>query len=191
MDQKTVRIAVAALDTTPIDQVHALQGDLKFLSDEAYAELKSEILNRGFSFALALWRDPEGKLYLLDGHQRVTTLLRMRGDEGYEIPPLPYTLTEAATYQEAALKLLGAASQYGKITYGGLKVFTEKFDLRPETLAASFRFPEIDLKKFVDSVSSKPVQFNAATGSKELDKSSFQKFDHKCPRCSFEYNDAT
>lgn len=184
---KQVRIAVGEMVWVDIDELHEFQGDLKELSIENYEKGKKSVLDLGFSFCPHAW-ESEGKLHLLDGHQRKRILKKMR-EEGYKIPKVPTIKVEARDYQEAKKKVLAGTSQYGEITNEGLYQFIHESEIDPASLQMSFRFPEIDLPKFNEAYFSEPehVEFEAR-GSQEKDEGDFQKFDHTCPKCKFQFN---
>lgn len=188
MEQPQVRIACAGHSQAPISRFVELQGDLKSLSEENYRKLKSEIALRGFSFPVNVWVN-EGNLVLLDGHQRIRTLTQMAA-EGWGIPEIPYCTVEAQDYKEAKRKLLGAASQYGKIEEQGLYEFMQDMDLPAIELKGSFALPEIDLEKFSEGwlENKEPSQKESF---KEFSEDSFSNFQHQCPRCGFQFNDSS
>lgn len=129
-----------------LDELIDLQGDLKALSDENFRRLRRQIVEHGFSAPFTIWWGDEDRAYILDGHQRRRTLLRMRDEEGWDVPPLPCCEVAAEDEQEAKLKLLGFASQYGEVQQGGLREFL--FDLGIEDVnevLANWRLPEINL----------------------------------------------
>jgi len=132
----------------PIDELNDFQGDLKTLSEEAFNSLSKEIVETGFGFAPHVWLNPaDNKYYLIDGHQRIKTLKRLRED-GYIVPQVPVVKVFAPTLEEAKKKVLQAISQYGKLTYDGLAKFSIDANLNFEDLSQRFDLPGIDLKKF-------------------------------------------
>ncbi len=147
---KTITIACQGAGELSLTALNPFQGELKTLSKDDYERLKHEILEDGFSFPMAVWQDELiNKMYILDGHQRYTTLVRMRDEEGYSIPQIPVVFVEASSAEQAKHKLLAAASQYGKVGEEGLMAFLKDVNFNAEDLISSFRFPEIDLQQFV------------------------------------------
>lgn len=143
--KKVLKIACQGAGALSIDLIQPLQGDLKSLSKENYERLRAEIERDGFSFPFAVWENPaDGGLYILDGHQRRETLVRMRKD-GWEIPEVPIVFVEADDIKQAKHKLLAAASQYGKVESDGLLEFIGN-DFLADDLVSHFNFPEIDIK---------------------------------------------
>lgn len=134
--------------TMPINDLNDFQGDLKTLSEEAYDKLSREIIETGFGFAPHIWlNETDNKYYLIDGHQRIKTLKRLR-DNGYVVPEVPVVKVSASTIEDAKKKVLQAISQYGKLTYDGLAQFSIDSGITFEDLSYRFDLPEIDLKKF-------------------------------------------
>jgi hypothetical protein len=186
---KTIKIACKAHAEANLDDLIEFQGDLKILPAAEYEALKAQILDNGFSFAPHVWED-KGVSYLLDGHQRCRTLKKLR-EEGWTVPPIPYSLVYAGSFKEAKIKLLAGASQYGKVTNDGLLSFLQEIEITPELLK-TFPLPGINMLKFIE-VNLADIDVSAHTraaiGSKEIDEKSFDKFDHECPRCKFAFNE--
>ena len=117
------------LPTAPISEFSATQGDLKFLSEENYKKLKTNIERRGFYIPIYAWIDKKGQKWLLDGHQRKHVL----ETEGWN-NPIPYLIIPADDISDAAERLLEITSQFGTITQEGIDEFI-----------ASFELPEVDV----------------------------------------------
>lgn len=132
-----------------IDDLKALQGDLKTLSEESYRQLRKEIEETGFAFAPHVWVDQNSKAWLVDGHQRFETLKRMRAD-GLSVPKIPVVSVEAKSLRQAKRRVLQGTSQYGEMTDKGLKDFLIESKIDIKDVELSFRFPEIDLPNFVN-----------------------------------------
>lgn len=139
-------MAVKGSTTVPLSELQEFQGELKSLSKENYEKLKAEIANQGFSFTVHIWLDG-GKPYILDGHQRVRTMRKMV-EEGWECPAIPVSVVEAENASQAKRKLLGAASQYGKIEKQGLYEFVVQAGIEAEELVAQYEIPGVDLPSF-------------------------------------------
>lgn len=124
--KKVIEIKCKGADTLPIDRILEFQGELKELSKENEKKLRNSILKFGFIAPFFVW-DDQGEWRLLDGHQRLKTLLKMR-EEGYDIPMLPVDYIEADSEEDAKRKLLHITSQYGEFTVDGFENFTFGLD---------------------------------------------------------------
>lgn len=188
-EKKTVRISCQGAGTVSLDDLVNFQGNLKILSEESYQRLRLSIIELGFSFPIQAWKH-KGKVYILDAHQRVATLKKMRDEEGYSVPALPVSWIQATNQKEAAKKLLAATSQYGEVTPDGLHSYMNKFGLDMTAMESSFQFPEIDYAQFAQAYypQTTDVSFQAKPGSKEYEAEEFEKFAHTCPKCGFGFN---
>jgi len=142
-----------------IADLREFQGDLKSLSAADYEKLRGEILQLGFSFTFAVWKSGTNA-FILDGHQRKRTLMKMR-EEGWRIPPVPVSFTFADSFKEAKQKLLGAASQFGKIEGQGLYEFMAEAQITVDELAERVRFPELDMQMFRQEYFEIPNMYDA------------------------------
>jgi hypothetical protein len=133
----------------PLESILDFQGDLKTLSDESYTKLKNELLELGFCEPISIWISPEGNNYILNGHQRRKTLLKLQ-EEGYEIPLIPVSLIEADNLKQAKKKILALTSQFGTMTQDSLINFCEMNELNIDDMMNEFKFPEIPMLKFQD-----------------------------------------
>lgn len=154
---KVVRIECQGAGTVAIDNLLAFQGDLKTLSEENYRKLRDEIIRDGFSEPISVWRKvkrtlPDMELgeyetfvefYVLNGHQRLSTLERMRED-GWDIPEIPVSFIDAPDEKAAKRKVLSLTSNYGTMTDDGLVGFIKESDLDFKDIQSSFVFPEVD-----------------------------------------------
>ncbi len=163
---KTIRIECQGAATVALDTAIAFQGEMKVLSDAAYQQLRGAILDLGFSFPLNIWKKA-GKNYIIDAHQRVAVLKRMRDEEGYEIPKLPVAWIQAKDEAEAARKVLAATSQFGDINAGGLYDFMAKYKIKAAELP-KYKLPELDMTKFMTTYypDKMNVTFQARTGER-------------------------
>jgi len=192
---KQIKIACKAAATAPLDDFVWFQDDLKFLSDDDYQKLKNEIVLHGFSDALTVWIDPDMNLKLLDGHQRVLTLKRMRDEEDFHIPFIPYSVTEADSEKQAKEKLLSITGAYGKFSPMGVSRFLNSIDLPAMEAMGRFSLPGLDfetlpmLKEVEVSAHERTVGGDAKDGAKEIDSDSFSDFAHTCPKCGFEFGE--
>lgn len=141
-----IKIAIEKMVLLELDELVDFQGNLKSLTTDRYNALRKEMLDRGFSFAPHAWLAPDGKHYLLDGHQRKLTLCKMR-DEGIRVPKIPTVLVQAETYDQAKRKLLSAVAQYGQIDRQGLYEFTELAHI-PIGELETYPLPDLDMADF-------------------------------------------
>jgi hypothetical protein len=141
---RKITIACEGAQLVPLKKLSPMQGDLKALTPDNHARLRNEIVNGGFSEPITIWRQGK-KWHILNGHQRLEVLHALEKD-GYEIPPLPVYVVEAKDEREAREKLLGLASQYGRVDEEGLDAFLKKSKLDTEEAARRFRFSEVNVE---------------------------------------------
>lgn len=142
-----IRVACEGATTVDIDTLIDLQPqNFKTLTTTDYQKIKNSILELGFSFPIDMWTDSQGKRWVVDSHQRLKVLRKMRDEEGYTIPSLPADHTHAKNKVEAKKKLIAAASKYGKVDESGLTDFfnEEGFTIKVEEVEDFVSFPEID-----------------------------------------------
>lgn len=190
-ENKTIKVTCEAAALVPLDEMTELQGNLKDLSTENYERLKKSIIDHGVSFPFNLWKTGKTK-YIIDAHQRYKVLKRMRDEDGYTVPDLPVAWIKAKDKREAAKKVLAATSQFGTITPDGLHQFMTTFELDMALVKDSYSFNEIDFTKFADAYYAEPKEVTFTVGgkggSKELNESEFESFEHACPKCGFEFD---
>lgn len=138
---KTIKVTCRGADTLPIDRILEFQGNLKHISKTNKDRLKASILRHGFTAPMFVW-DDQGEWRLLDGHQRLATLISMRQD-GYDIPMLPVDYIQAENEKEAREKLLNITSQYGEFDMEELNSWVEQCD---EELQQSLRLVDEELE---------------------------------------------
>lgn len=150
-----IRIECKGAGLRPLDELTEFQGNLKSLSKENYRKLRKEIETVGFSEPVSVWKNG-GKLYLLNGHQRVRTLKAMAAD-GVDIPKIPVNYVEAKDMKEAKRKVLALTSQYGEMEGEGLYEFMSEAGIEWPDVKDSFRFPEIDFKLWEEEFDTDPI----------------------------------
>lgn len=163
---KIVKITSKGADFAPIDEFVWFQGDLKTLPDENYIKLKKLILKLGFSEPIAVWFNDKDEKCILNGHQRLLTLKKMR-DEGYQIPFIPYSVVEAKDESEAKQKVLSLASDFGVISEQGLVNFAATSKIELGSIREQFAFP-IDFERLNELAPTKSVE--VAGHTRELAK---------------------
>lgn len=139
-----IKIRVKGSDSRKIDDLVHFQGDLKELTEINYQKLKKEIIELGFCEAVVIWGDK-----ILNGHQRIRTLKRMR-DEGFDIPLIPVTTVQADDEKQARRIVLSLTSQFGKLTEESLLAFAKESDINLDEIVESFNFPELNMKRLDD-----------------------------------------
>lgn len=142
-----VRITCKGADTIDIEELTNFQGNLKTLSEESYHKLRRSIIDLGVSFPINVWKF-RNKKYIIDAHQRIAALKKMRDEEGFRVPKLPVVWVEADSKEQAAKKVLAATSQFGEIQPEGLHAFMTEFNIGFGTLVDNFKFPEIKFMEF-------------------------------------------
>ena len=143
---KAVRVACEAAKTVPLASIQPFQGALKSLSEENFNRLRALILANGITSPIHVWKNA-GKLWNLDGHQRVLVLGELAKD-GYQIPAVPIVYVEAKDEKHAKRILLSNVAQFGHVESQGLYEFMTQAELPMEELAGHFDIPGIDMGKF-------------------------------------------
>lgn len=130
-----------------LDELKEFQGALKNLTKENYEKAKRNILKNGFAAPFYVYKR-NNELALIDGHQRLRTLLEMRS-EGIAIPEkFPCVEIKAKDESHARELILAYNSQYGEMTDEGLYEFIFTNGLDYSDIVQETRLPDIDLKKF-------------------------------------------
>lgn len=145
---KTVSISCQAAASVPYTKIKSFQGELKSLSRESLAKLKTLVLKNGVTAPIHVWKS-KGELFNLDGHQRCRLFGQLEKD-GWKIPPVPIVYVTAKDMKQAKQILLSNISQYGKIEGKGLYEFSIENGLTPEFMAEHFQLPNFDMPKFFD-----------------------------------------
>jgi hypothetical protein len=146
-EEKCVRVSCVGSGTLPLEEIRALQGDLKTLSEEAHAKLRALILRNGITAPVHIWTDPRGSHWNLDGHQRAKVLGSL-AEEGYAIPPVPIVDVKAENLAKAKEILLSNAAQFGRIDQEGLYEFIREADISVPELVSTFEIPNFDAVEF-------------------------------------------
>lgn len=189
---KKVKINCRGADKMTITALEGLQGDLKTLSDENYKRFKTQIQKFGFIEPVSIWvSNKDHKTYILNGHQRVETLRRMK-KEGWSIPQIPVNVIEATDLKDAKKKLLALASQYGKLNKAGFADFISDLDMSKDFIDKNFFFDGLDLGDISFEEETTTVsEHERKNSSKELGAEEFEDFQHQCPKCGFEWGNET
>ena len=155
-----INIQCEGSTTVSLDELKELH-TYKDLSDEAYTKARQSIINLGFSFPIPFWEDKDGTKYILDGHQRKRVLMKLRSEEGFEVPPLPAVRVFAEDRKEAKKKLLAQESSYGTITEEGLYEFIneEGFELDEGELDTFVEIEEFTFEQEAAQTEEQPTEF--------------------------------
>lgn len=109
---KTIEVFnLGKLPTAPIDAFNELQEDFKVHDPDKLSKLQMLIISRGFKYSFKVWKDPEGKLWIIDAHQRRKALLALR-KYGFSIPEIPYEEIQAADKREAVEEIAAYNSEF-------------------------------------------------------------------------------
>jgi hypothetical protein len=170
MNEKTIRVTCDTKLRIPLDELHAIQGNLKTASVANYKKFRKLIEKRGINFSLHVWKElapvlkvtkvdkkkkavtvtqdrPAVKWWIIDGHLRKLLLTKMRNEDGYEIPSVPCVEIEAVSLADAKKQVLAASSNFHKVSKDGLYEFLNENEMGFEELS-EFDLPDIDLPKF-------------------------------------------
>lgn len=186
MNQKAreIRITCSGSAMVPIASFQNFQGQLKTLSEQDYKKLRKTIAKDGFSFPVFVWSN-QGKNYMIDGHQRIATVMKMLND-GFKLSDgtLPVAWIEAESRSEAKKKVLLASSQYGRYTEESVFQFIQDSQINFHDVAPLLELPQINMATlehgwFADN-DFQPVTENEQT---RLD----QKQILICPNCGHEF----
>jgi hypothetical protein len=134
-----------------LSELNNFQGNLKELKEKEFHKLIASFVKFGFFAPFFVWIDKKGNRQLLDGHQRLFTLSKLKelalfgkiqkgkveisdtkkqGFEAIIIPnQFPFVEIESSNIQDAKEKLLILNSQYGKITKEGFDEFLFDMDI--------------------------------------------------------------
>lgn len=103
---------LGGLPTADVSEFHELQEDFKLENSDKLAKLQMLIIERGFKYAFCAWQAEDGKLYIIDAHQRRKALLALR-KRGWDIPAIPYQPIHAADKREAVEEIAAFNSEFG------------------------------------------------------------------------------
>lgn len=129
---KTIEVYnLGKLPTAPLDDFLELQEDFKVTDTDKLSKLQMLIITRGFKYAFKAWKDPDGKLWIIDAHQRKKALLALR-NYGFQVPEIPYEPIYAADKKEAVEEIAAYNSEFGKKNPDTL--LFKKYDIDTGTL---------------------------------------------------------
>lgn len=130
---KTINIKCEAKSYYGLDELTPLQGKLKSIDKAKFKKLKNSLVKDGLPLGFHVWKDSDGKVFIVDGHHRQLALKALR-DDGYHIPALPCTEVKAKNKKEAAKAVLISNSKYAEMSEESLSDFMIDFELGLEEL---------------------------------------------------------
>lgn len=149
--EKAISIRCEGAQSIDIDDLIPFQDDIKSMTPSVLKKLENVILEQGFSEPIAVWANsPDGKHFILNGHQRHTALQSLRS-RGFFVPPIPVAMVQAVDENEARRKVITLASQYGDFSANHLSEFIAKANLDLDWIkdnsrlaAGDFKWPKIE-----------------------------------------------
>lgn len=123
---------LGGLPTAPLDSFLELQEDFKKSDPDKLSKLQMLIITRGFKYAFKAWKDPGGKLWIIDAHQRRKALLALR-KSGFTIPEIPYEPIFAADKKEAVEEIAAYNSEFA--TKNPDTLLFKKYNIDTDTLS--------------------------------------------------------
>lgn len=175
-EDNPIEIKCQGADRLPLDAMIEFQGELKKLSTKNRDKLMASICLKGFIAPIFIWENA-GDNFLLDGHQRLKTLIHMR-IQGWDIPLIPVVFIEADDEQDAREKLAVITSQYGEFDMTELNNWIENFD---NELLESMRLVDEELAFFIPD-----FQPTSGEDQGQLDELSPKLVT--CPNCGEEFD---
>ena len=122
---------LGGLPTAPLDSFLELQEDFKVTDSDKLSKLQMLIITRGFKYAFKAWKDQDGKLWIIDAHQRRKALLALR-KAGFAIPEIPYEPIFAADKKEAVEEIAAYNSEFA--TKNPDTLLFKKYNIDTDTL---------------------------------------------------------
>lgn len=119
------------LPTAPLDSFNELQEDFKKPDADKLSKLQMLIITRGFKYSFKVWKDPDGKLWIIDAHQRRKALLELRS-YGFNIPEIPYEEIQASDKREAVEEIAAYNSEFAQKNPDTL--LFEKYNIKGDDL---------------------------------------------------------
>lgn len=144
-----IEIKCQGADILPLEKIIKFQGNLKKLSNENRDKLLRSITKNGFIAPFFIWNN-NGEYMLLDGHQRVSTLIYMQ-EKGWDLPGFPVVYVDADNEKDAREKLLSITSQFGTFDMDELNDWLSDMD---DDISESIRLvdQEIELALGIDDL---------------------------------------
>lgn len=152
------------LPTAPLDSFIELQEDFKKPDADKLSKLQMLIITRGFKYSFKVWKAPDGKLWIIDAHQRRKALLGLRS-YGFHIPEIPYEEIQASNKREAVEEIAAYNSEFAQKNPDTL-LFT-KYNINGDDLAKFNLGYEV---KQTDFSIGREKLFSAETDMSEIDE---------------------
>ncbi len=99
------------LPVANLQDFNELQEDFKIFNPEKNKKLQDIIIDRGFKYAFKAWQGEDGKLWIIDAHQRKAALIELQ-KKGYHVPPIPYELIYAENKRDAVKEIAAYNSEF-------------------------------------------------------------------------------
>ena len=129
---KTIEVFnLGGLPTAPLDAFNELQEDFKKSDSDKLSKLQMLIITRGFKYSFKVWKDENGKLWIIDAHQRKKALTALR-KSGFEIPEIPYEEIQAVDRREAVEEIAAYNSEFAQKNPD--TILFEKYKIGGDTL---------------------------------------------------------
>jgi len=162
-----------------IDELIEFQGNLKELAVCDFEKLKNSFLLNGNISPIYIWGNK-----ILDGHQRIKTLAKLRED-GVDVPEdLPCVEIRAKSEKEAKKYILQYISQHGKITSDGLYEFISVNELDFRDLKQEINLPNFNTNFFEKTHYQDLFDTEDVPGDE--DKNEKKEHDgFECPKCGY------
>lgn len=122
---------LSKLPTADFEDFSELQEDFKKEDPKKNMKLQMLIITRGFKYSFKAWKDEDGKLWIIDAHQRKKALYKLR-KSGFQIPPIPYELIYAKTKKEAVEEIAAYNSSFADKNPD--TILFNKYNIGDETL---------------------------------------------------------
>lgn len=180
MSRVEIKDRIEGLEFKTLEELIVFQGNLKELSKEGYEKLKNSLLVNDNIGIFYIWKNN-----ILDGHQRVYTLLELK-KTGIKMPEKwPCIKVRADSLKQAKKFILQYTSQHGRIVEEGLYEFLHTSDLTAEFDALKFELdlPGIDLDRFEEGyfkdTTIEDINEGEVGGNIET--------KHSCPKCGHKW----
>lgn len=154
MNRQVTIYNLGGLPTAELDEFNELQEDFKIHDEEKVTKLALIIMTRGFKYAFKAWQDPDGKLWIIDAHQRKKALLQLR-KRGVMVPPVPYEPIFAQDKREAVEEIAAYNSEFAKKNPD--TILFQKYDISEENLSQFCLSMNLDAEKIDLGINTKSL----------------------------------